>query len=89
VLEANDFSHSLGRKLMFEFAEPKNAIEGIADADFFGLASANRGFDDAPLTGTMGHKRSNASRVLSVFSTTAFLSSLRKKPRKRRNGKEG
>ena len=43
---------------MFEFAEPLNAIEGIADADFFDLASANRGFDDAPLTGAVGQERS-------------------------------
>ena len=27
----------VGRKLMFEFAEPKNAIEGIADAAFFSV----------------------------------------------------
>ena len=26
-----------GRELMFEFAEPKNAIEGIADAAFFSV----------------------------------------------------
>jgi len=28
---------------MFKVAEPDNAIEGIADFDFVGLASANRG----------------------------------------------
>ena len=32
-----------GRKRLFEVAEPSDAIDGIAEADFFGPARASRG----------------------------------------------
>jgi hypothetical protein len=34
-----EFRRIRPRAPMFQFAEPKNAIEGIADADFFGLTT--------------------------------------------------